>query len=99
MIIGKFKTECWNENKIINGKNLNRKLVVCVFEKWNLVVCEIEYVDVKKFGNGNVIDGGDEVFKKKYKENLLRKKIKYKLKFMFRKNKKIFFMWGKRKMP
>ena len=29
-----------------------------------LVVDEIENVDVKKFGNGNVIDGWDGVFKK-----------------------------------
>ena len=49
-----------------------------------MVVCEIEYVDVKKIGNGNVDFGGDGV-KKKYKENLLRKKIKYRLNFMLRK--------------
>ena len=43
-----------------------------------LVICEIEYVDVKKVGNANVIDGGDVFFKKnKYKENLLRKKKIY----------------------
>ena len=69
----KHKTKWWfenlklnveNENRIINGENLNWKLVVCVFEKWNLVVDEIEYVDVdvKKFGNGNVVDGGDGGF-------------------------------------
>ena len=29
-----------------------------------LVVSEIENVDVKKFGNGNVVDGGDGVLKK-----------------------------------
>lgn len=56
------------------------------------VVGEIENVDVKKFGNGNVIDGGDGVFKKKYKENLLRKKIKYRLNFMLRKIKRFFYV-------
>lgn len=30
-----------------------------------LIVGEIENVDVKKFGNGNVIDGWDGVFKNK----------------------------------
>ena len=58
-----------------------------------LVVDWIENVDVKKNGNGNVIDGGDGVSKKnKYKENLLRKKIKYKLKFMLRKIKRFFYV-------
>lgn len=50
-------------------------------------------MDVKKFENGNVIDGEDGVFKKnKYKENLLRKKIKYRLNFMFRKIKRFFYV-------
>lgn len=48
-------------------------------------------MDVKKFENGNLIDGWDGVFKKnKYKENLLRKKIKYKVNFMLRKIKRFF---------
>jgi hypothetical protein len=41
---------------------------VCVFEKWNLVFDGIENVDVKKFENGNVIDGEYEVFKKNIKK-------------------------------
>ena len=32
--------------------------------------------DVEKFGNGNLVDGGNWGFKKKYKENLLRKRKK-----------------------
>ena len=87
-----METECWNKNKTINGEIENWLVVMCFLKNEILVVGEIEIWDVKKNGNGNVDFGEDEVFKKKYKENLLRKKIKYKLKFMFRKNKKIFFM-------
>ena len=58
-----------------------------------LGVGEIENVDVKKFGNGNVDFGEDEVFKKnKYKENLLRKRKKYRLNFMLRKIKRFFYV-------
>lgn len=58
-----------------------------------LVIGEIENVDVKKVGNGNVVFGEDGVFKKnKYKENLLRKKIKYRLNFMLRKIKRFFYV-------
>lgn len=38
------------------------------FLKLNLGFGEIGNVDVKKFGNGNVIDGGDGVFKKNIKK-------------------------------
>ena len=42
---------------------------MCVFLKNGiLVVGEIENVDVKKFGNGNVDFGEDEVFKKNIKK-------------------------------
>ena len=47
-------------------------------------------MDVKKNGNEDVVLGEDGVFKKKYKENLLRKKIKYRLNFMLRKIKRFF---------
>lgn len=41
----------------------------CVFLKNEILVVDgIENVDVKKFGNGNVIDGGDGVFKKNIKK-------------------------------
>lgn len=57
---------------------------MCVFLKNEILVVDgIENVDVKKFGNENVDFGEDGVFKKnKYKENLLRKRKKYRLKFM-----------------
>lgn len=74
----KHKTKWWfenwklnveNENKIINGENLNWNFWLCVFLKNGILVVDgIENVDVKKFGNGNVIDGGDEVFKKNIKK-------------------------------
>lgn len=43
---------------------------------------ELKIGMLKKNENEDVDFGEDEVFKKKYKENLLRKKIKYRLNFM-----------------
>ena len=61
------------------------KILVCVFLKNGILVFDgIENVDVKKLEMemGLMVGMG---FSKKYKENLLRKKIKYRLNFMLRK--------------
>lgn len=60
-----METECWNKNKTINGEIENWLVVMCFLKNEILVVGEIEILDVKKIGNGNVIDGEDGVFQKK----------------------------------
>lgn len=54
----------WKQNN--KWWNFELKFLMCVFLKNEILVVDgIENVDVKKFGNGNVDFGEDEVFKKK----------------------------------
>ena len=66
----------------------------CVFLKNGILVVDgIENVDVKKLEMEMWLMVGMWFFEnKKYKENLLRKKIKYRLNFMLRKIKRFFYV-------
>ena len=66
---------------------------MCVFKNGILVVDGIENVDVKKMEMEMELLVKMRFLKKnKCKENLLRKKIKYRLNFMLRKIKRFFYV-------
>ena len=78
----KIKLNVENENKIINGENLNWWL--CAFDKmkfWLFVKLNMWMLKNLKMEMWILVKMGF-LKTKKYKENLLRKKIKYRLKFM-----------------
>lgn len=68
MMIWKLKIECWDWKQNNKCWKFELKIGGVFLKNEILVVDGIENVDVKKFGNGNVIDGGDGVFKKNIKK-------------------------------